>query len=149
MKLMNWLHGSWILEQPASSLMTKHPAAPAAVDPDQTYKINTFLGSYRHWCPKLTSFFSNKFFWLHFGFSKELPRVHEIACLRIFSLKLRLWVDGLYKTFDKRRKQLSERRRVKLGLPKTVRRKGSKVYGNASLKATQYLCIIVYAVVVC
>ena len=43
-KLMNWLHGSWILEQPASSLMTKHPAAPAAVDPDQTYKINAFFG---------------------------------------------------------------------------------------------------------
>ena len=60
-KLLNWLHGSCILEQPASSLMTKHPAAPAAVDPNETYKINTFLGSYRHWCPKLTSFFSNKF----------------------------------------------------------------------------------------
>ena len=54
-------------------------------------------------------------------------------------LKLRLWVDGLYKAFTKRRKQLSERRRLKLGLLKTVRRKGSKVYGNTSLKATQYL----------
>ena len=60
MLLIHWCGGSWILEQPASSLMQEHPAVAAASAKCQYYKINAFLGAYRHWSWKLCSFYSNK-----------------------------------------------------------------------------------------
>ena len=60
--LLEWAGGSWILEQPSSSLMMAHPAAVRTVGRHGScYKINTFLGAYRHWSWKLTSFWSNKY----------------------------------------------------------------------------------------
>ena len=44
MLLIHWCGGSWILEQPASSLMQEHPAVAAALAKCQYYKINAFLG---------------------------------------------------------------------------------------------------------
>ena len=59
--LLEWAGGSWILEQPSSSLMMSHPAAVQSVGRHGScFKINTFLGAYRHWSWKLTSFWSNK-----------------------------------------------------------------------------------------
>ena len=60
MMLIHWCDGGWILEQPASSLMHGHPAVAAALLRCQYFKINAFLGAYRHWTWELCSFYSNR-----------------------------------------------------------------------------------------
>ena len=56
-----WLKCTWILEQPGSSLMMLHPRAVQLQSLMGVYRLNQFLGSFGHWCPKLCSFYSNKF----------------------------------------------------------------------------------------
>ena len=48
--------------------MLLHPSALKATEGYEYFRISTFLGSYRHWCAKLCSFWSNRCF----GFVKQL-----------------------------------------------------------------------------
>ena len=52
-----WWCGSYLLEQPTSSLMPQHPRV---AELGTSFKVNTYLGAWNHWSPKLTSFFSNQ-----------------------------------------------------------------------------------------
>ena len=136
--LINFLDGSWIVEQPSSSLMLLHPAALHACR-EGCYRINTFLGAYRHWCAKLCAFFSNKLPSCTFNLQSLLLLHLSVCYICLLGLMLlRLWVGGLYRKFDKRRKKLSEQKRRHLGYPKpTTKHANGTVSGSSSLRTTQ------------
>ena len=58
--LVSWLRGVYVLEQPASSLMPHHPRFEQLARSYGQMCINTFLGAWKHWTAKLTSFYSNR-----------------------------------------------------------------------------------------
>ena len=58
--LVLWMNGNYILEQPASSVMSSHPRFVEVARLGGQHTINTFLGAWKHWTAKLTSFYSNQ-----------------------------------------------------------------------------------------
>ncbi|CAE7795001.1 unnamed protein product [Symbiodinium sp. CCMP2592] len=72
--------------------------------------INTYLGAWKHWTAKLTSFFSNQ-----------------------------MWVGGLYRKLTPYRRQEMDERRKELGMGPCSIHEDGKVTGTPYLKSAQTL----------
>ena len=85
--LVLWMNGNYILEQPASSVMSSHPRFVEMARLKGQHSINTFLGAWKHWTAKLTSFYSNQPL-DYFIFTKQrpavLPAISTLGSLTIF-----------------------------------------------------------------
>ena len=129
-----WWRGCYILEQPSTSVMKYHPRW---VEISRLYglqTVTTFLGAWKHWTPKLTTFFSNRP-------EPQFPVLAQMfSCLPfvfVRVLNLRSWVSGLYRRLTKEERVEMERRREALGYEKPTKRTPSGVTGTRSLRATQ------------
>ena len=130
LRILNWINGNYILEQPSSSLMSEHPRWVELVQDYGQMVVTTFLGGYLHWTSKLTNFYSNQ----------SGPQTFPISvCARLKFRMLRLWVGGLYKKLTNEDRAAMEERRVALGYPKTTKRTASGVTGTRSLRQRQLL----------
>ena len=137
LRLLLWLGGVYLLEQPQSSLMGHHPRWGEEL---QAKCINTFLAAWGHWCPKLTTFFSNRP-----GVERwRILQKHASICCGaqcVVGAAARLWVAGLYKTLTREEREKMELRRQFFGFEKPVKKTDAGVTGASSLKETQLLSL--------
>ena len=134
--LVLWMGGSYILEQPSSSLMKMHPRVKQILDLFGNVAINTFLGPWGHWTAKLTTFFSNQPPALNFAnVSAAMPFIKQVHFNS--ALCLRGWISHLYRRLTQTGRVDMDRRRLELGYEKPTRRTASGVTGTRSLRTSQ------------